>query len=176
MSHTQVDGVAPPDSGDPSGWLGGAGQWEHPTLRRAVVHGVRLYNGGEHHESADCFEHEWYNYGSGTVESKFLHGMVQLAAGAYKHFYFENSEARSASGSRTQSGDDDGMARLFETSLTYLRGVPDDFYGVDVSVVRKLLRDVLDDPTALEDGRIRLDGAYPTTRRVDREFVESVHD
>lgn len=161
MSHTQVDGVAPPDSGDPSGWLDGTGQWEHPTLRRAVVHGVRLYNGGEHHESADCFEHEWYNYGSGTVESRFLHGMVQLAAGAYKHFYFEN---------------DDGMVRLFETSLTYLRGVPDDFYGVDVSAVRKLLRDALDNPTALEDGRIRLDGAYPATRRVDREFVESIHD
>jgi len=87
--------------------------------------------------------------------------MVQLAAGAYKHFYYEN---------------DTGMARLFGTSLTYLRDVPDDFYGVDVPVVRNLLRDGLDDSTSLEDGQIRLDGAYPTVRRVDREFIESIHD
>lgn len=161
MSHTQVDGVAPPESGNPTGWFDEVEQWEHPTLRRAVVHGVRLYNDGEYHESADCFEHEWYNYGSGSDESKFLHGMVQLAAGAYKHFYFEN---------------DDGMARLFETSLTYLRNVPDDFYGVDVLAVRRLLQDGLDDPTALEDAQIRLDGTHPTVRRVDREFVGSIHD
>lgn len=161
MNHTRVEGVEPPDSGDPTGWLEEAGRWEHPTLRRAVVHGVRLYNSGEYHESADCFEQEWFNYANGTVESKFCHGMVQLAAGGYKHFYFEN---------------DDGMGRLFETSLTYLRDVPDDFYGVDVPVVRDLLRGGLDDSTALDAGRVRLDGALPTARRVDREFVESIHD
>ena len=51
--------------------------------------------------------------------------MVQVAAGAYKHVDFEN---------------DDGMRSLFETALGYLRGVPADFYGVDVDDVRARCR------------------------------------
>lgn len=52
--HTRDPSVAPP-SGNPAGWRAD-GQWEHATLRQAVVHGVRLYNSGEFHESHDCFE------------------------------------------------------------------------------------------------------------------------
>ncbi|MFB6308920.1 MAG: DUF309 domain-containing protein, partial [Haloarculaceae archaeon] len=96
--HTTDPSVAPPSRGEPTGWLPDRDRWEHDTLRRATVHGVRLYNGGEYHGSHDCFEDEWYNYGRGTTESAFLHGMVQVAAGAYKHFDFE---------------DDDGMRSLF---------------------------------------------------------------
>ena len=40
---------------DPTGWRAD-GQWEHATLRRAVVHGVWSFNDGEFHESDDCFE------------------------------------------------------------------------------------------------------------------------
>ncbi|MEF8900545.1 MAG: DUF309 domain-containing protein, partial [Halovenus sp.] len=119
--HTRDPTVGPPTAGNPAGWNPDTGEWEHGTLRRAVIHGVRLYNSGAFHESHDCFEVEWYNYGSGTTESAFLHGMVQVAAGAYKHFDFEDSEARSASSSRTQS-DDDGMRSLFKTALQYLHG------------------------------------------------------
>ena len=136
--HTQDPTVAPPTSGNPTGWQQGRGVsngWEHGTLRRAVIHGVRLYNSGEFHESHDCFESEWYNYGSGTVESAFAHGMVQVAAGAYKHFDFENN---------------DGMRSLFETALQYLHGVPDDYYGVDVLNVRTTLTNALEDATALD--------------------------
>ncbi|OYR85838.1 hypothetical protein DJ84_01570, partial [Halorubrum ezzemoulense] len=138
--HTRDPGVAPP-LGDPTGWHAGdrpdssaagdeggssggppdpravGGYWEHATLRRATEHGVRLFNDGAYHESHDCFEDEWYNYGRGTVESAFLHGMVQVAAGAYKRVDFES---------------DAGMRSLFETALQYLDGVPNDFYGVDV--------------------------------------------
>jgi predicted metal-dependent hydrolase len=155
--HTRDPTVEPPD-GNPAGWRAD-GQWEHETLRRAVVHGVRLYNSGEFHESHDCFEDEWYNYGRGNTESKFLHGMVQVAAGAYKHFDFE---------------DDDGMRSLFRTSLQYFRGVPNDYYGVDLLDVRTTVTNALSDPSALHGWQIRLDGGHPTCRPEDIEFAESL--
>ena len=160
--HTRDHDVGPPTSGSPTGWRddrAASNGWEHGTLRRAVVHGVRLYNSGEYHESHDCFEDEWYNYGSGTTESKFLHGMVQVAAGAYKHFDFE---------------DDGGMRSLFRTALQYLHDVPPDFYGVDVDDVRTTLSDALDDPTVLHGWAVTLDGARPEARPVDFEFAEGL--
>ena len=157
--HTRDPTVEPPD-GNPSGWRAD-GQWEHETLRRAVVHGVRLYNSGEFHESHDCFEDEWYNYGRGNTESKFLHGMVQVAAGAYKHVDFE---------------DDAGMESLFETALQYLRGVPADFYGVDVDDVRVTLEAALSDPSAIDGWRIATDGARPEAYPVDYEYVEELEN
>ena len=177
--HTRDPGVAPP-LGDPTGWhaagdgadgpddaesagdarLAG-GYWEHATLRRATEHGVRLFNDGAYHESHDCFEDEWYNYGRGTVESAFLHGMVQVAAGAYKRVDFEN---------------DAGMRSLFETALQYLDGVPRDFYGVDVDDVRETLRAALDDPSAVDDWRIALDGARPPAYPADYEYAERVDE
>ncbi|WIV67146.1 DUF309 domain-containing protein [Natrialbaceae archaeon AArc-T1-2] len=155
--HTRDRSVDPPDgSPAPTGWLESAGRWEHDTLRRATVHGVALYNGEAYHESHDCFEDEWYNYGRGTVESAFLHGMVQVAAGAYKHVVFEN---------------DDGMRSLFRTALQYLRDVPHDFYGVDVLEVRTTLSNALEEPTVIDGWQIRLDGTHPTPREADFEYA-----
>ena len=179
--HTRDPGVAPP-LGDPTGWhaadegsgsAGGdagdvpddarlaGGHWEHATLRRATEHGVTLYNAGAYHESHDCFEDEWYNYGSGTTESAFLHGMVQVAAGAYKRADFES---------------DEGMRSLFETALEYLRGVPDDFYGVDVAEVRATLRAALDDPAAVDGWKIPLDDARPEAYPADYEYAERIDE
>jgi hypothetical protein len=160
--HTRDYSVGPPVSGSPTGWRedrAASNGWEHGTLRRAVVHGVRLYNSGEFHESHDCFEDEWYNYGRGSTESAFLHGMVQVAAGAYKHFDFEN---------------DDGMRSLFGTALQYLHGVPGDFYGVDVDDVRATLRAALEDPAVLDDWRVELDGDTPTASDRDYAYAESL--
>ncbi|WP_224335144.1 DUF309 domain-containing protein [Haloprofundus halobius] len=171
--HTRDPSVAPP-LGDPTGWRAD-NRWEHATLRRAVEHGIRLFNAGEFHESHDCFEDEWYNYGSGTTESAFLHGMVQVAAGTYKHFDFEDSEAQSASdypsGQRPR-GNDAGMRSLFRTALQYLRGVPDDFYGVDLPEIRETMQAALSDPTALEGFRISLDDHRPTAYEADYEYAE----
>ena len=158
--HTRDDTVGPPTSGEPTGWeptRAASNGWEHGTLRRATVHGVRLYNSGAYHAAHDCFEDEWYNYGSGTMESAFAHGMVQVAAGAYKHHDFE---------------DDDGMRSLFRTAYQYLRGVPDDYYGVAVSDIRRTLDAALSDPAALEGWRIGLDGAHPEARHIDQEYAE----
>lgn len=160
--HTRINHVAPPTAGDPTGWdRDGATSngWEHGTLRKAVVHGVRLYNSGEYHESHDCFEDEWFNYGQGTTESAFLHGMVQVAAGAYKHFDFEN---------------DAGMESLFRTALTYLEPVPADYYGVDVAEVRATVEAALTDPSALHGWQIPLDGDILTARSVDHEYAHQL--
>ncbi|XVH31811.1 DUF309 domain-containing protein [Haloferacaceae archaeon DSL9] len=153
--HTWDPSVAPP-LGNPTGWRDD-GLWEHATLRRATEHGVRLFNAGEYHESHDCFEDEWYNYGNGSTESAFLHGMVQVAAGAYKHFDFE---------------DDGGMRSLFRTALQYLHGVPHDFYGVDLDDIRATLEAALDDETTLDGWRIRLDDHTPTAYPADYEYAE----
>jgi hypothetical protein len=159
--HTRDPSVAPP-LGNPTGWHRDRRQWEHATLRRATEHGVRLYNAGEYHASHDCFEDEWYNYGSGTTESAFLHGMVQVAAGAYKHVDFE---------------DDDGMRSLFRTALSYLRGTPADFYGVDVVDVRTTLEAALTDPAALDGWQITLDDHRPEAYPADYDYVEHLeHD
>lgn len=169
--HTRDPSVGPP-RGNPTGWhpagtVAGdgerdgvaGGQWEHATLRRALDHGVRLYNAGEFHDSHDCFENEWYNYGSGNTESKFLHGMVQVAAGAHKQFDFE---------------DEAGMRSLFRTALDYFVGVPNDFYGVDLLDVRTTLTNALDEPSTLDGWTIRLDGESPMARPVDREYVAAL--
>jgi hypothetical protein len=160
--HTRDPTVAPPISGAPSGWRPDrieSNGWEHGTLRRAVVHGVRLYNAGAFHDSHDCFEDEWYNYGSGTTESAFLHGMVQVAAGAYKRVDFEN---------------DAGMRSLFETALQYLHGVPDDYYGVDVADVRAALRSALAEPASLDGWQIELDGDRPEAGPESRAYAETL--
>ena len=160
--HTRDDTVGPPTAGEPAGWdptRASSNGWEHGTLRRATVHGVRLYNSAAYHESHDCFEDEWYNYGRGTTESAFLHGMVQVAAGAYKRVDFE---------------DDSGMRSLFRTALQYLRGIPDDYYGVDVVDVRRTLDAALPDPTALDGWRIELDGVRPEARGEDYDYAHAL--
>ena len=154
--HTTDPDVPPPIRGQPTGFLPDTGRWEHDTLRRATAHGVRLFNAGQYHEAHDCFEDEWYNYGRGSIESKFLHGMVQVAAGAYKHYDFEN---------------DAGMRSLFETALDYLQDVPGDFYGVDVRDVRTALTNALADAAAIEGWRVCLDGACPGADETDYEFA-----
>ena len=147
---------SPPASRAPTGWDEAAGRWEHGTLRRATYHGVRLFNVGEYHESHDCFEDEWYNYGRGTLESQFLHGMVQVAAGVYKRVDFE---------------DDDGMDSLFRTALQYLHGVPTDFYGVDVLEVRTVLTNARHDPSLVDDWQLTIDGEQPEATAVDLEYA-----
>ncbi|GAB3037579.1 DUF309 domain-containing protein [Natronobiforma cellulositropha] len=156
--HTRDPTVGPP-AGNPTGWLEDEQVWEHGTLRRATIHGVRLYNAGAYHESHDCFEDEWYNYGRGSAESAFLHGMVQVAAGAYKRVDFEN---------------DAGMRSLFETALQYFHGVPRDYYGVDLLGVRTTLTNALADPSALDGWQITLDGERPVAGPADFEYAEAL--
>lgn len=155
--QTRDPTVEPPPSGtQPTGWRVGERVWEHASLRGATVHGVRLFNAEAYHESHDCFEEEWFNYGAGTDESAFLHGMVQVAAGAYKS---------------ADVGDPDGMQSLFETALQYLHGIPEDFYGVDVQAIRTTLQQILDGRSSLAGWKLRLDGGHPEARDEDYAYV-----
>jgi predicted metal-dependent hydrolase len=156
--HTNASGVDPPAEAVP-GWLAEKNRWEHATLRRATAHGVALFNDAAYHESHDCFEAEWYNYGRGTTESAFARGMVQVAAGAYKHFDFE---------------DDDGMRSLFETALQYLQAPPANFYGVDLLDVRTTITNALEEPAVLDDWKITLDGNEPVAQDANYEFVDQI--
>lgn len=157
--HTQDGSVPPPPPGrSPSGWRAD-NRWEHATLRRAVNHGVRLYNVGAYHPAHDCFEIEWYNYGNGTTESAFAHGMVQVAAGAYKHVDFNN---------------DAGMRRLFETALQYLAAIPPDYYGVNVREIRRVLSEAQRDPSVIDSWQIQLDGDRPFAGPRDFEYAEQL--
>ncbi|RQG96240.1 DUF309 domain-containing protein [Natrarchaeobius oligotrophus] len=177
--HTRDPTVDPPPTGEPTGWLADEGRWAHATLRRAVVHGVRLFNSGDYHDSHDCFEYEWYNYGRGTDESAFLHGMVQVAAGAYKRHGVESTAQRRSADHPTGQrprGENEGMRSLFRTALQYLRGTPRDYYGVDVLEVRTVLTNGLEEPERVDDWRIRLDGARPTARPIDYEFVDGLEE
>jgi predicted metal-dependent hydrolase len=100
--------------------------------------------------------------------------MVQVAAGAYKHFDFKPDGAKRTSGSRTGAGDDDGMRSLFRTALEYFRGVPNDFYGVDLLDVRTVLTNALEDPTVLHGWKLTLDGAVVTASEEDYAYAESL--
>ncbi len=157
--HTNDPTVGPPATGTPTGWDTDCERWEHATLRRATEHGIRLYNSGAYHEAHDCFEEEWYNYGQGTTESAFAHGMVQVAAGAYKHVEFDN---------------DAGMRSLFSTALQYLAGTPADFYGVDVLAVRTLLTNAQDDPSVIDEWQLVLDGESPEATPEDFAFANQL--
>ena len=158
--HTRDASVEPPPPGrTPTGWLPEEGRWEHDTLRRATIHGVKLFNAEHYHESHDCFEDEWFNYGHGTLEKDFLQGMVQVAAGAYKYVGFDNPT---------------GLEKLLTTGRGYLEDVPADYYGVDVRGLKADVEAVLADPAALSEWQIELDGSYPTADEGDLEYAESL--
>jgi predicted metal-dependent hydrolase len=158
--HTRDPSVQPPPAGrTPAGWVPEKDRWEHDTLRRAVIHGVRLFNAGEYHEAHDCFEDEWFNYGNGRMEKSFLQGMTQVAAGAYKYVDFDNEA---------------GLRRLFETGHGYLEGIPDGYYGVDVAALREEVTAIRYDPERVRDLRVALDGEYPEARPADLEYAAAL--
>lgn len=161
--HTRDPGVAPP-LGNPTGWRADR-RWEHATLRRAAEHGVRLYNAGAYTESYDCFKYEWYNYGRGSLESKFCHGLQQVAAGAHKHH---------ADAGRGADAGDEGMRSLFRTAWEYLDGVPDDFYGVDITDVCRTIDAALAEPAVIDGWKLRLDDHTPEAYPADYEYAEAL--
>ncbi|MDZ7850487.1 MAG: DUF309 domain-containing protein [Halodesulfurarchaeum sp.] len=158
--HTRDPTVDPPPAGhNPPGWLPAEGRWEHDTLRRATIHGVRLVNAGEYHEAHDCFEDEWFNYGNGTMQKSFLQGMTQVAAGVYKYVDFDNEA---------------GLRKLLDSAHGYLVGIPATYYGVDVASLREDITDIRHKPERAATLQIELDGAYPTADETDLEYAATL--
>ncbi|MFB6161823.1 MAG: DUF309 domain-containing protein, partial [Halococcoides sp.] len=120
--------------------------------------GVALFNDAAYHDAHDCFEAEWYGYGTGTTEATFLQGMVQVAAGAYK----QTLDAP------------EGRESLLQTALGYLDAVPDDYYGVDVAALRRDAARAKLDGSAVADWTITLDGAVPTAGEADYAFADAI--
>lgn len=155
--HTRDPTVAPPD-GDPTGWDGEA--WAHPTCRRAIEHGVRLFNDAAYHPAHDCFEAEWYGYGRGTAEATLLQGLVQIAAGAYKETLDQSAGRRS----------------LLTTALGYLEDVPADSYGLDVPAVRRDAARAKLDGEHVADWTITLDGRVPVADDDDYAYAAALEE
>ena len=158
--HTRDPTISGPSTNEPpTGWNASEGRWEHATLRRAVIHGIRLYNSGKYHDAHDVFEDEWRNYGQGTREKAFLQGLVQLAAGAYK-LDVEESEI--------------GLIKLFRTARGYLSNVPLDYYGVNVAKVHDILECGIEYPASALGAQVELDERVPTARQTDLEYAKSI--
>ncbi|MFW5965719.1 MAG: DUF309 domain-containing protein [Halodesulfurarchaeum sp.] len=158
--HTREEGVDPPPDGlNPPGWRPDLGRWEHDTLRKATMHGVRLVNAGAYHEAHDCFEDEWFNYGNATLEKSFLQGMTQVAAGAYKFDRYDNEA---------------GLRKLLGSSLGYLEGVPESYYGVDVAALRADVQSIRHRPQRVRDLLIAIDGRYPRADDRDLAYAASL--
>ncbi len=158
--HTRDPTVDPPaPSTAPTGWRHD-NQWEHATLRTATLHGIRLFNATRFLDSHDCFEAEWYNYGTGTTESAFLHGMVQVAAGTYK---YHSSQLR-------------GMRSLFRTALHYLHDTPLDFYGVDIIDVKLHLTNAQTTPEILDGWQITIDNHTPTPTTATTNYLADLDE
>ncbi|AKH97866.1 DUF309 domain-containing protein [Halanaeroarchaeum sulfurireducens] len=158
--HTMDPSIErPPNNATPTGWDEDTDRWEHETLRRAVIHGIRLYNSGEYHDAHDVFEDEWKKYGQGKQEKAFLQGLVQLAAGVYKLASHDNET---------------GLIKLFRTSRGYLSDVPLDYYGVNVSQVHEILEKGIEQPESAIGTQVELDTNAPAARQEDLEYAESI--
>ncbi|GGL62995.1 DUF309 domain-containing protein [Halocalculus aciditolerans] len=155
--HTRDPGVAPP-LGTPAGWRPIRREWEHATLRRATEHAVRLHNDAAYLDAYDCVKYEWYNYGDGTRESKFCHGLQQAIAARHKHDVDVPEGARS----------------LARTARKYLQDTPADFYGLDVGGLRDTLAEVESEPDAFDGFRLVLDGEPVTAYPADYAFADDL--
>lgn len=159
--HTRDPTVnPPPPNQSPTGWRHDD-QWEHATLRKATLHGIALFNAERYLDAHDCFEAEWYNYGAGTTESAFLHGMVQVAAGTHKY---------------TTKDTVSGMRSLFRTALQYLHDTPNDYYGVDVLDIKLKLTNAQTTPRILDEWTITMDNQTPTLTEETTNYLESLHE
>lgn len=159
--HTRDPSVNPPTTTTaPTGWRNDS-QWEHATLRKATLHGIELFNAQRYIDSHDCFETEWYNYGAGTTESAFLHGMVQVAAGAHK--YHKTTQLT-------------GMRSLFRTALQYLHDTPNDYYGVDVLDIKLQLTNAQTTPAILDNWQITIDNHTPTPAQTTTNYLAALDD
>lgn len=133
--------------------------WEYQELRVATVHGVALFNTGRYHPSHDCFEAAWYNFGAGSAESAFLHGMAQVAAGMHKLTAHENSA---------------GFVSLWKTARTYLQPHPSTYYGVDMDDLRQLLTAGVSNPDPISSPQLMLDGDVPIADESTARYLNQV--
>jgi len=102
-------------------------------MREHLRAGIAVFNAGDFHDAHDAWEDHWLDLESGTDDEQLLHGLIQFTA-AVHHGYGHNWT---------------GCVGLAESAGQYLAGLPDEYRGVDVARVRRILAEVARDPEAL---------------------------
>lgn len=117
--------------------------------------GIAIFNAGGYHPAHDAWEDHWLELESGTDDERFLHGLIQFTA-AIHHGHHANWA---------------GLRGLGDSGAGYLEGLPETYRGVDIGMVRNLLRRLASDPETLERigvPKLRYEGSV--LRLEDLEF------
>ncbi len=117
---------------------------------------MALFNDGYYHAAHDPLEAAWLASDRDDVDGQFLQGLVQLTA-AVHHARGRNWE---------------GCVGLAESALAYLEDVPDEYRGVDVALVERVLGTLATDPEVVERRpmpTLAVDGERVTRERLDAD-------
>ncbi|WP_435344334.1 DUF309 domain-containing protein [Haloarchaeobius sp. HRN-SO-5] len=102
-------------------------------MREHLRAGVAVYNAGDFHDAHDAWEDLWLDLDRDTDDERLLHGLIQFTAAVHH-----------ASGRNWT-----GCVGLAESAGEYLADLPDEYRGVDVARVRRILVDLAADPEVL---------------------------
>lgn len=102
-------------------------------MRDHLRAGIAVFNAGDFHDAHDAWEERWLDLESGSEDERLLHGLIQFTA-AVHHGYGRNWA---------------GCVGLAESASEYLTGLPDEYRGVDVGRVRRILAELARDPEVL---------------------------
>ncbi|WP_256298103.1 DUF309 domain-containing protein [Haloarchaeobius salinus] len=102
-------------------------------MREHLRAGIAVFNAGDFHDAHDAWEDRWLDLESDTDDERLLHGLIQFT-GAVHHGYGRNWT---------------GCVGLAESADEYLSGLPDDYRGIDVARVRRILAGISRDPEVL---------------------------
>ena len=119
--------------------------------------GVALYTAGRYRAAHDPWEAAWHV--STGEDDPFLHGLVQFTAAVHHGL----------------GGNPEGATGLARSAQGYLAGLPSNYRGIDLDVVRGFLPEIERDPesAAREPPELRFEGRRLTL--VDLEFPAARH-
>ncbi len=103
-------------------------------MREHLRAGLAIYNAGDLHDAHDAWEALWLELPEGSEDERLLHGLIQFTA-AFHHAWNRNWE---------------GCVGLADSAGDYLTGLPDDYRGIDVPRVRRILAAIAADPEVVE--------------------------
>jgi hypothetical protein len=102
-------------------------------MRDHLRAGMAVFNAGDFHDAHDAWEDRWLDLESGTDDERLLHGLIQFTAAVH------HGDGRNWT----------GCVGLAESADEYLSGLPDEYRGVDVARVRRILGELARDPEVL---------------------------